>query len=122
MPTALQYIHAIAEGLGEYGRFVTTSAGTTSTLVTSTLVNSQRIPTEFATMTVLVETGQLAGQLGHIQGGGLARSTGTLAIGDPFTDATASGIAFSLYRLLRPFREGVEPGILEIVKDRRAHV
>jgi hypothetical protein len=54
MPTALDYIRAVAEGLGEYGRFVTTSAGTSSTLVTDTLVNTQRIPTEFYTMTALV--------------------------------------------------------------------
>ena len=109
-------LHALAEESGEYGSFTTTSAGTTSTLVCSKFVNTNLAATEFANMYVLVETGACAGQVGHIRGGGLTRSTGTLTTADDFTSLIESGVTFSLYRLLPPVDgEGVLPSYLKIV-------
>jgi hypothetical protein len=116
VPTALEYIHALAEESGEFGTFTTTSAGTTTTLVCSRLANTTLAATEFAGMYVLIESGPLAGEVAHIQGGGLARSTGTLTVADAFSSAVGSGVTFGLYRLLPPIDgDNVLPSYLKVV-------
>lgn len=117
MPTALDYIHSLAEEAGgEFGSFTTTSAGTTTTLVCSKLVNTNLAATEFAGMAVLVESGPAAGEVGHIRGGGLDRSTGTLTVADAFSVAIDSGVTFSLYRLLPPIDgDNVYPSYLKLI-------
>lgn len=114
MPTALDYLHVLAEETGEHGSFTTTSAGSTTTLVCSTLVNSALAASEFAGMYVLIEDGACAGQVGHAKT--LVRSTGTLSVSDAFTATIQSGVTFSLYHILPPLDgEGVLPSYLKLV-------
>ncbi len=116
MPNALEYLHALAEETGEYGLFLTTSVGTTTTVVCSRLANSNLSATEFANMYVLIETGAAKGEMGQIRGGGLNRATGTITVGDTFSAAIGSGVTFSLYRLLPPIGgDTVIPSDLQVV-------
>jgi hypothetical protein len=117
MPTSIELYHALAEQTGEYGPFETTALGTTTTLICSTLANTNLDATEFAGMAVLIEEGDAIGQVGHVKGGGLARTTGTITVADAFTHAIASSTTFSMCRLLPPKREGVIPGYLEIINQ-----
>lgn len=119
MVSALDYIHAAAEKAGRYDRRVTTGLGTTTTLVCADYANSLFAASKFARFGVLIEDGACAGEVGTITDAGLAKSTGTLTIGDAFSSAIASGVTFSLYdadRLL-PFREGSKPSWLEILNQ-----
>lgn len=116
MPTALEYVRSTAEKIGRYGRHVTTSTGTTSTLVCSKFVNSVLSSSEYANFSVLIEDGACAGEVGMLTNSGLTNSTGTFTTADTFSSAIASGVTFSLYSVdrLPPVREGDRPGLLEI--------
>lgn len=100
MPTSLEYLHALAEGSGEYGSFTTTGAGTTSTLVCSRFVNTALASSEFANCGVLIESGDAKGELGLAKT--LTKSTGTITTSDTFSASIASGVTFTIYRLLAP--------------------
>lgn len=115
MPTALEYIHAIAEELGEFAEGVTSSVGTTSTLVFDDYVNSNMQATGLAEYGVLIEDGACAGEVGWVTKAGLARATGTITTADTFSSAIASGVTFSLYGRLPAARKGLQPGLLQIV-------
>ena len=119
MATALDYIHRTAEKIGRYGTFTTTSAGTTATLISSALINSSFDASEIANFAVLIESGGSSGQMGMVTPSGLAKATGTITVGDPFTDSIASGVTFSLYdgTRLPPLRKGLEPGLLQIANQ-----
>ena len=114
MPTTLEFLHALAEETGEYGSFTTTSSGSTSSLVCSKLVNNALAASEFANMYVLIESGDAIGEVGQAKT--LVRSTGALSISDVFTATIASGVTFSLYRLLPPIDgDNVLPSYLKVV-------
>jgi hypothetical protein len=117
MPTALSYIHALAAETGEFDSGTTTSAGTTTTLVCSRFVATSLVATEFAGMHFLLESGPLAGQVGHVQGGGLDRSTGTITFANTLTSLVESGVSWSSYRLLSPTKHDATPALLDIVSQ-----
>lgn len=115
---ALEYIHALGESLGRYDRRATTGLGTTTTLVCADLANSMFAASKLARFSVLIEDGACAGEVGLVTDAGLAKSTGTLTIGDSFSSAIASGVTFSLYdadRLPPTRKGGGKPGLLEVV-------
>lgn len=117
MPTALQYLHALAEETSEFDRAVTTSAGATDSLVCARYAGANLPATRFAGMHALIESGPCSGQVGHVQGGGLTRSTGAIAFTNDLTAAIGAGVAFSFYRLLAPLRYDAEPSYLDIVNQ-----
>ena len=116
MVSALELIHTTAEKIGQYGTFLTTTVGTTSTLICSALVNSSLPSSAFGNFGVLIEDGACAGQMGFVTPQGLDHTTGTLTLADTFTTAIASGVTFSLYdgNRLPPLRKLTGgPGLLQ---------
>jgi uncharacterized membrane protein len=111
--TALEIIKQAAEVVGEYGEYMTTSAGTTTTLACSTLVNSNLESTEMEDVAVLVESGNNTGEMRFVRRGGLNRTTGVLSTADAFTNAVLSGVSFSTYGRVAPYRRLNVPGLLE---------
>lgn len=117
MPTALSYVRALAQETGEYDDGLTTSAGAADSLVCSRFVNTALDATRFAGMHFLIEGGACAGQVGHVRGGGLDRSTGTITFANDLTTVVGSGVAWSSYRLLSPTKFDAEPAFLDIVNQ-----
>lgn len=114
MPTSLEMLHALAEETGEYGSFTTTGAGTTSSLICSKLVNTALAASEFANCYVLIESGDAKGEVGQAKT--LVRSTGSLSTSDTFSASIASGVSFTLYRLLPPIDgDNILPSYLKVV-------
>ncbi len=97
MPTFLQLLTALAQETGEYVGLTTTTLGTTTTLISSTLVNTNLEATELEDVSVLIESGNNAGEMRFVQRAGFAKSTGTITVADAFTNAVASAVTFSLY-------------------------
>ena len=122
MPTALDYIHDSAFLAGEYDAGTSTSIGTTTTLVYDKLVNANLDATELADFALLLESGATSGEVGHVRRAGLAKATGTITVADAFTTLVASGVSFSLYGLLPPYREGKKPGWLEFTNNSLARM
>lgn len=115
MATALDYIRDLGAETGEFDEGVTTSVGAADSLVCSRFVSTALVATQFASMHFLIESGALAGQVGHVQGGGLDRAAGAIAFANDLTSTIVSGVAWSSYRLLSPLREEAEPTFLDIV-------
>lgn len=116
MPTALENIHALARETVEFGTFVTTGTGDVDELVCSTLANDRFSSTEFANAWALIESGACAGQVASLKT--LTRTTGALSFYNDLTTAVASGVAFSVYKLLPPIPDGSAiPSFLDIVNQ-----
>lgn len=109
MTTFLDALHALAAETGEYAPFTTTSLGTTTTLICSQLVNSNLEATGLSTYSVLLETGNNAGEMRHVTPTGLAKSTGTITVSGGFTNAVASGVRGSLYGRMPPLTQLTGP-------------
>lgn len=117
MPALAEYLHDLAEQCGEYGSFSTTSLGTTTTLISTSFVNSTLSSTELTTMWVLCESGSNAGEVRRVTPSGLNTSTGTITVAEAFTNAVASGVTFSLYGHLPPFRRLNRAGYREAINQ-----
>lgn len=114
VPTSLDFLHALAEETGEYGSFTTTGAGTTSSLICSKLVNTALAASEFANCYVLIESGDAKGEVGQAKT--LVRSTGALSTSDTFSASIASGVTFTLYRVLPPIDgDNILPSYLKVI-------
>ncbi len=117
MPTLLEAMKRLAEETGDFGSFLTTSAGTTTTLVSTELVNSNLAASHAEGATVLIENGNNAGEMRHVRRNGLTNVSGTITTADAFTNAVASGVTFSLFGRIPAYRRLDRAGYREIINQ-----